>query len=351
VIEGPVEVQPYRTFRFRVTLARSWATPWHSDIIFGHLCWGKRYLDGDRALTDWLGRCHDGKPPLVLSDGMPKDMLPRPLVPVTVPPDGPDRGSTLESQRQVARLAKQSGKGRFLHRSGLAEACLGRPGMSSRSTSPHVSHQLKNQINRATSTTAGPDEPGQEGRGALFQVEEYQWSGVAGSPGDLFRRTVDIYARIARDCVDDTLQLFDWLREHGYGRRRSVGLGAIESIDVQPDDELDTLGGMTGTVRPTGFVSLSHFVPAVTDPMSGQWRSIVKYGKVSEANGTTSSVFKFPIVFLQPGACFVVETGAVRPWYGRMVTNVHPTQSAIVQCGIAFALPIVAPSLLEPDPA
>ena len=64
--------------RIRLRLCGPLATPLHSGTLFGHLCWAKRLREGEAALTDWLAALPES--PLLLSDAVPHDHLPRPLL-------------------------------------------------------------------------------------------------------------------------------------------------------------------------------------------------------------------------------------------------------------------------------
>ena len=92
-----------------------------------------------------------------------------------------------------------------------------------------------------------------------------------------------------------------------------------------------------------GFISLSTFQPAPTDPSDGFWRVFVKYGKLApEFHG--SAVFKRPQVMLEAGACFHTRHRP-KPFYGGAIgperllsddarsalaaVDVHPVQASL----------------------
>jgi CRISPR-associated protein Csm4 len=83
-------------FRIRFQLRGPYATPWLADTLYGHLCWAALRLGGERQLDDLLAPAMVGTPALVLSDGFPGNLLPRPLM----PPEPGDTHQDLPAQRQ-----------------------------------------------------------------------------------------------------------------------------------------------------------------------------------------------------------------------------------------------------------
>jgi len=181
---------------------------------------------------------------------------------------------------------------------------------------------LKNQINRATSTTGG--------EGNLYSLEE----GVVPRGDDEMAR-VSVYAWIAEGQLETVWRMFAGLAEDGYGKRKSVGYGEIESWDMSP------FSGFSPPPRPEGFIALSNFVPAPGDPTDACYRLSVKYGKLGEEFANLPNPFKKPLVMLAAGSCF--RAANVRPYYGRLVPGISPAHSAVVQYGLALAVPMKFP--------
>ena len=87
------------------------------------------------------------------------------------------------------------------------------------------------------------------------------------------------------EVLTEALEL---LGRTGYGADASVGHGAFE-----PSDEPTPCPDLDDVLDADGFISLSTFQPASTDPSDGFWRVFVKYGKLApEFHG--SAVFKRP---------------------------------------------------------
>ena len=124
---------------------KSWvASAWQADTIFGHLCWGMRYLQGAQKLQEFLEKYYHGEPPLLISNGFPSDYLPSPLLPV-VPGDP---SLSLEDQKKVYAETKARKKARYLSLKDFNRVINGLPPAAGNEY-PEEHHRvtLKNQIN------------------------------------------------------------------------------------------------------------------------------------------------------------------------------------------------------------
>jgi hypothetical protein len=178
---------------------------------------------------------------------------------------------------------------------------------------------LHNRINRATGTTGGGDED--EAPGGLYPL----------SGESCERRTV--YVKVADDCGLPWRELFLDLERTGYGKRRAVGYGAVDKV------EIEAFEGLRGPDDADGFVALSAFIPARTDPTDGFWRAGVKYGKLGEERSTDGRPFKKPLVRILAGSVFRTP-GALRPFYGRLIDGIAPGHEDVSQYAFAFAVPM-----------
>jgi CRISPR-associated protein Csm4 len=296
----------------------SWtASEWQADTIFGHLCWGMRYLYGEKELKDFLNLYEIGAPPLLVSNGFPGDLLPKP----SLPPMPADYTISLGEQRQLFDSHKNVKKIECLTPEEFARALNGEiPSQFLNTEVGSESHQikritLKNQIDRLTNTTGG--------EGQLFPFEEFHWD------------TVSIYLRVGDGFVDKAHSLFDYLAKVGYGKRKSVGYGQIESYSFKQFD------GFPATSNANGFVTLSNFVPSANDPAVGNWSLLVKYGKLGEEYAQEEIAFKKPLLMLEAGSTFY--DSPVKQFYGRMVHGVSPAYPQVVQYGFALPIPMKLP--------
>lgn len=311
--------------RLRLRLQSGFITDWHSDTLFGSLCWIVAHRDGPDGLRRFLQPFIDGQPPFVLSDGFPSRLLPMPL-----------HARHILDQLQLpeheqAELAKKLKDNPWASpdvfdavrrcdpealRNALAQP-PSPPPSAPQPLHPFISiGTLHARINRLTGTTAE--------EGSLYELREQM-------PSD---NQITLYA-LVRDGALDTLQtLFLSLSKIGFGKKKSSGKGAfsleaIEHADFPPIDRTD------------GFVILSHYVPAAADPTDGFYKVRIKFGRLGEHFALALNPFKRPLTMLEPGAVFRTPDGLPpKPFYGRIVPNVAPQRPEVVQCGYAIAVPL-----------
>jgi CRISPR-associated protein Csm4 len=300
-------------FRIRFRLRGPYATPWLADTLYGHLCWAALRLGGQRQLDDLLAPAMEGAPVLVLSDGFPGDLLPRPLL----PPEPVDANQDLDAQRQHFEEERSLRRTPWVTEQEFRRAICGErviPTNALGQATPTSRGMLKNQINRLTATTSGAEEGG-----GLFEFEE------------TFQEYVTAYALVEPGVESMVEELLTYLADSGYGKRKAVGYG---SLAARPT--LEPFEGFGSPAQPTGFVSLSTFVPARRDPTAGYWSILVKYGKLGEELAYSENPFKFPLLMLRSGAVF--RDSRVREFYGRLVEGVNPRYDFVMQP--AFSLPV-----------
>lgn len=287
-----------------------WTTPWQADSLLGALACAWVRSHGAAALRrDLLDPWLAGDPPFVLSDAFPGDCLP---VPTAVPLwwDWP------------AERRKEVKKHRWLTTADFRRVQYGeQPKLEPVSVAVRDYVRLRNAVSRATDTAGAG--------GELFEIPYSDMN----EPG----QGLSIYVRATRRGIDVLVQALELLGRTGYGADASVGHGGFELLEEPgPCPALDEVPGAAG------FISLSTWQPAGSDPVDGFWRVFVKYGKLApEFHGT--AVFKRPQVMLEAGSCF--RTGSPpRPYYGGAIgpdrllapedhrtlaaLDVHPTQAA-----------------------
>jgi CRISPR-associated protein Csm4 len=289
--------------------AESWmASAWQSDTIWGHLCWGLRYNYGENALLEFINAYEQGTPLLLVSNGFPEDLLPRPIVPEPPP-----------KRCQEFRDRKDAKDIKFLTMEEFGKAIQGEqfiPSPKEKIETTMVT--LKNQLNRLTGTT------GAEDAGQLFSFEQYRWASIS------------IYLKLAEEFVDRARELFQYVEQSGYGKRKSVGYGQVKLVSFEP------FPGFPSPADANGFVTLSNFVPAARDPTSGYWNVIVKYGKLGEEFATGDNPFKKPLLMFTAGSSF--RDSPCREHYGRLVRALSPIHiEKIVQYGFALPVPMKLP--------
>ncbi|MDG4594790.1 MAG: hypothetical protein P9F75_03705 [Candidatus Contendobacter sp.] len=320
--------------RIRLRLRGPLATPLHSGTLFGHLCWAKRLHESDAALTAWLAALASS--PLLLSDALPRDSLPRPLL---QPGDRPEP-AVGESRRDFLQRLQQDKKLRkttfipladFLElRTGLSEAGLqarlrqraaereraerAQPRQRSRPLSLTV-RQAHNTIDRLTGTTP-------ETGGLYFMDEEWRRDAAA---------DMDVYAQ--GEIGGEELQvLFDAVGEFGFGRDANLGRGRF-SATVEPADP--RLFDHDGNRR----LSLSHGV--LTANMAAPFYKLhTHYGKLGGLHaGGERSPFKHPLLLTRPGATFSPTDAGP---FGTLLAGTHPHHPEIRQNAWHLSLPFTA---------
>ena len=304
-------------FKVKFRLGSWIASAWQSDTIFGHLCWGMRYIYGEEKLRDFLRLYDEGAPPLLVSNGFPGGFLPQP----TTAPLVTEKKLPLITQREQFRQHKEAKGIKWLTEDEFNHALSG--GLVIPSPKSKVKEgkrvTLKNQINRLTCTT-DKEHP-------LYNFEEYYWPEIT------------IYLKVTDDFTNVAKQLFQYIADIGYGKRKSIGYGQIESMTFEPFD------GFKQPEKANGFVTLSNFVPSTEDPTEGSWKLIIKYGKMGEEWAAEDGAFKKPLLMLEAGSTFYDTT--CRDCYGCLVKDLNPHYSRAVQ--YAFALPV--PMALPPKTA
>jgi CRISPR-associated protein Csm4 len=254
----------------------------------------------------------------LVSDGFPRDYLPRPVLPRAAPQD-PSKSKRIELQRK-AKHASQSEwlKPEEFNRARQGETIISQlteaevaQAISSRVTS-------KNQTDRSTNTAGGAS-------GELFDFVETVLPEVM-----IYWRIEDGFIELVKDFLED-------LKASGYGKRKSVGYGQIESFT------LEEFNGFNDEIpQANGFISLSRFVPKPEDPTDGYWDIVVKYGKLGEELAVSGNPFKKPLIQLECGSCFFdeVKPDWVNRWYGQLVDGIAPQHPEVKQYGFAFLVPM-----------
>lgn len=321
-------------YRIRLRLQGPLATPLHSGTLFGHLCWAKRLHKSDAALTAWLAALPES--PLLLSDALPRDHLPRPLLQPGDRPE-PAAGESRQDFLQWLQQDKKLRKAAFIPiadfldlRTGLCETSFlarlrqraaerertehAQPRRQSRPLSLAV-RQAHNTIDRLTGTTP-------ETGGLYFMEEEWRRDTAA---------ELDVYA--AGEITSEELQtLFDAVGEFGFGRDANLGRGRFTAIVEPADPRLSDHDG-------NRLLSLSHGV--LTPNMAAPFYKLhTHYGKLGGLYaGGERSPFKYPLLLIRPGATFSPADAGP---FGSLLASVHPHHPEIRQNAWHLSLPFTA---------
>lgn len=282
-----------RTYRINLDVPSGFITPWHADTLFGHLCWGAERSDGFinfKGAAGLIDLFRAGEPPFIISDGFPAGLLPAPIT--LKNRVSPETADNLD-EKNYNRM-KKAKKREFLTIAQFQTFQRGKiPDIEEEAKGFISATTLHNQINRFTNTTGDG--------GNLFELDEQFAPGAGG---------IQVYAKVREGCEGDLRRLFEIVAASGFGKKKSSGKG---SFTVTSFEQFDGFDGITGA---DGFITLSHFVPAKTDPTDGAYKTIVKYGKLGEEKTFCGNPFKKPLIMLKPGAVF--KTNTMQPYYGRL---------------------------------
>lgn len=301
-----------KTYRIKLEPMGRFITPFQADTLWGHFCWIVRWREGEKALKEFI-TAFEKEPPFVLSDGFPGDLLPVPLHLPMMVHDGDERirFKTRKALKELSWLTLEEFM--TVQKGVLPTITEGeRAGFLQAVT-------LHSSISRLTGTT------GEEG--SLFEIEEQAL--------EADRQYVSVYVRVSDSWEDRVWALFQDIGKMGYGKKRSIGFGAMKVLEPEPFAALDSLANANG------FTALSNFVPSSADPVAGHYKTFVKYGKLGGEYAFTGKSFKRPVMMLRAGSSFSSET--VKPYYGKMIKNVLPEMPEVVQYGYTLAVPIRLP--------
>lgn len=310
-----------RTYLITLRVPSGFITPWHADTIFGHLCWTAERNDGFQhfsSASDLIDLYRHDEPPFILSDGFPAGLLPAPVTLKNLYSRTEDDKIDLKKYD----LMKRAKKAEYITKDEFLSFLKGEaPELSDvGSTKGFISSTvLHNTISRFTNTTGN--------QGGLYETEEKY------APNS----EIQIYIKIKNGFEDDVRLLFEMLAQSSYGAKKSIGKGALSIKSFEPYDTFDEI---CANAKISGFVTLSHFVPAVDNPVNGAYKTMIKYGKLGEEKTFCGQPFKKPLIMLQPGSVFY--TDSIRPYYGTMLGNISEADSSVVQYAYAFAVPVIA---------
>lgn len=282
-----------KLYRLGLRPRSPWRTPWHADTLAGALCATAARVQGAHFLRERLIEpMRAGRPPFVLSDAFPADLLPVPAwvrlanAPLHADRKTIKRGRWLARQDFLALRAFHSGADVPWDRlwSDAAVFC--------------------DEITRHN--TLARDSDASLDHGGLFsRPDTYLRPGQNGHAGlTLYFRAVDEAA------ADLLLELLHELSLVGFGADVATGRGQFD-IAGDPDLALDL---DSSPADADAVVVLSTFQPAPRDPTDGLWEAFPKFGKLGPDLGL-SDVRKHTLIMFRPGACF--RFAPATPFLGR----------------------------------
>lgn len=316
-----------KTFEIILRPKSSFLTPLQSDTIFGSICWAIKYSEGEQELVDFLEK-YQISPPLIISNGFPTGFFPKPLCDTITRKEiigivkETFRDESKENIAQTIKKIKMIKKIPIVSKdifdeliNGLSEIDYLKRLLSQKSEVNRDNKYAiettfyKNSINRLAGRT--------KEEGGLFTQDETFYSNDT---------TISIFVK-TDDCDKDYIeQIFKFISLNGFGKRKTVGKGHFELIEIKKCT-------LTFPSNSNAFVSLSSFVPSINDPVDGWYEMQIKYGKLGGDYSTSKSPFKKPIRMFKAGSVF--KTNDVKEYYGQMVSKIHSDEK-IMHYGYAF---------------
>ena len=290
--------------RFTLKLKSPLGSEMVSGTLFGQMCWALREIESEQALVAWLS---DEANLWGISDGMPFDLLPRPMLAPSPPPTDMEIGEAkkLKKRKFVTRA------GFVTTRKNMTDAGLRKYLADDPSSSTRMAH---NTIDRRSGST--PDNAG------LYFVDEI-WSRE-----EIWKR--DVYIAAPSGNEKRALTLLNHLGEVGFGRDASLGRGVWGIEKVSIDTELMVNAG-------SRRMTLSRGAACDNTMADIRCKLTAHYGKVGPQIAVAKGIspFKYPILLTVPGATFapIADRRA-----GQLLKGVHPDRPEIVHNAFHVAL-------------
>ena len=313
--------------RYKIKMLSSLRTYPQSDTIFGHICWGVRYLKGEEYLKDFLEQYEDDDVPLLISDAFPEGCLPRPLLPPL-------------KYEEIDNMARESGeiKFEFMNRlKGIKKekwipVSLWKEIKSEASEKQITMKLLKkgekekdkekyeitahNTISRNTNTTL------EEG-GLYFTTDVW------------FNKGMDIYVKFRDDEVKRLWEYIwkEYIEKTGFGKDKFTGKGEIKiDIDSSFDANVFDVEDYNCLMSLSG-VAFQRW----PENLNASYKLRTKYGKLGGDFAIRGNPFKKPVIMMEPGAIFYgIKDISLK---GQLLKNIH-TDSRIRHYGLPLTIPL-----------
>ncbi|OPY93311.1 MAG: hypothetical protein A4E73_00243 [Syntrophaceae bacterium PtaU1.Bin231] len=324
--------------RYKVRVLSPLETLLMSDTIFGHFCWGLRYMEGERFLEDFLGRFGDGRrAPVLFSSALPAGTIPRPELPPPV------RSFVVAIAREKAGADKK----RLLKALETARRIIGQKYISFSAW-----QKMKGGVSwPAMLSLLWEDGPVDDG---LEPVEEITQSNVinrltdsVSQEGGLFTRTrswypkdyaLEFYVSVNDpDLLSVTEKVLTrYIPDTGFGADKSVGMGRLA---IERDASFDSSSLDCPDANARLLLSMAAFNGL--ERHEAYYRLKTKYGKLgggfaaASPTGGDPRPFKKPVLMYEPGAV-VVTTETLDS--ADLLRGVH-SDGRICHCGIPLSIP------------
>jgi len=260
--------------RYRIRPGAPFRSLPSASMLWGHLSWAIRDLEGTKALLEWIeahrGAIESGiNPPLRLSSAVPHGYLPRPILkPLSV------EETELRKRLKAVRWVRPELFAAMLFRG--EEALQEALSADSQILVDDPFLRLpRTRVAMSRSTGAAAE-------GQLFEDAVY-W----------VRASLDVYAEVESDAwADRVFRLLAYVGRTGFGGGASVGLGAFEVSPPEPA-ELPRLQGKAEVLLGPALL------PAGT---RGYWKAALYWGRLGNVYAHAPVPFKRPYLRVQEGS-------------------------------------------------
>lgn len=305
----------YYNLKIKITLKSSVITPFHSDTIFGHICWGYRYQFGEREFLDnFIPAFNTETPSIILSNAFPESYLPMPILPH-------DKQNLTDYK---FKHLKYIDRDRFkeLNSNGITKRNVFEVYKDNNLEYLPVTEEfLHTSIDRIS--------------GSALEKHLYQQEETFYAENTVF----DLYCKIYYPMTPEKFnKCLEYINISGFGKDKSSGKGNVELkiTDESVDFSLN---------NPNAFMNLSNYVPKKDDPVNGNYDIFTKFGKLGgdfansphDGSGIIKP-FKKPVLMIKPGSTFYTDN--CKEFYGRVVDNIRTDNGYIKQYGISYPIPI-----------
>lgn len=361
--------------KLKITIAPESAvlTPFHSDTLWGHICWALRYIFDTGILSRFLESYSSKAPPLIISNAFPEGYLPFPTLPPATKNDlfklsedyfGRDQKiSGVSRIKRIFRLPflskdvfksfegvplSQTSLMRHLFENPtfcpetagyLHDPCRDKRNGNGLITCPFFDSTQKPCLSFDQKTVRFT--PMSE---LTYHVRIDRYSGTAQDQAlftttDTFwpQRPLEAYCMIDDELFTESMlrECLDYIHATGYGKDKSSGKGSVtfRLEEGSPGDTPD---------QSNAFMCLSNYVPVKGDPTEGCYNIMTKYGKLGGHYANSSIIpgkepipYKYPLIMFQQGSIF--KTVQNKHFYGKIVQEIHPSANPVIShYGMAY---------------
>lgn len=282
-----------KKYLVKIELKSFLATPLLGDTLFGHICWGIFYREGEKSLNQFLQENKES-PKILLSDGFPENYLPLPFL-KSSSPEGQKNEKEIEISKKMRKKICYIPKKFIFDGEKLTFRKVLDYFKENNSPEMPFYQRTRNIIDRFTQTTT---------EGGLFTVREYYANGD--------NKIFDLY--VVTEYEEKRLkELLLMAFERGYGADKATGAGIFELKSVE-EIEFPEGGDY--------LLALSSFILSGSDKLSDlRANTITKFGKIGYSEDLSSVPFKKPMIMFKAGATFKKEENRV--YIGKMMEKIH----------------------------